>query len=148
MSPVPFGRNFWYRMSLKHFLLKPIVFPPMLILVVIRLLFSASLWISAMQGAQDAQLPPSESWGLWAGAPWAWLRGGDLLMQGCRRQEMPGTVSQQSSPWVSFLATQMFNYRQTGMSQKVIFHTKLLIQGRTNELLTCVCSFPCPQPTS
>ena len=26
-----------------------------------------------MEGAQDAQLPPSESWGLWAGSPWAWL---------------------------------------------------------------------------
>lgn len=74
--------------------------------------------------------------------------GSEAVTQGCRRQEMPGAVSQQSSPRVSFLATRICNYRQTGMSQKVIFHTKLLIQGRANELLTCVCSFPCPQPTS
>lgn len=34
-----------------------------------------------MEGGQDLQLPPSESWGLWAGARWAWLGGGDAGVQ-------------------------------------------------------------------
>lgn len=51
-----------------------------------------------MEGAQDAQLPPLESWGLWTGAPWAWLGGGDPLMQGCRRREMPRAVKSAELP--------------------------------------------------
>lgn len=52
----PLDRNFWHRMSLKHFLLKPIVFPSMLILVIMNIL---SLFVDFCHGRRPGRSAPS-----------------------------------------------------------------------------------------
>ena len=153
VSCFPWNRGLWYRMSPKHFLLKPVVLPYIHILVVLNTL---SLIVEfCCERHTECSAPSFRKLGAFGSRSPAFAQNwrtqllldtdtGPVYPQ--TRHKVPNVGSQQSSALVSFCSTPICNYRQTGVSQKRLSRLKLLIQERTNEILACVCSLPVLNP--